>query len=205
MSNETFAENSWYFRNALLRANCNDLQNGIHSTTKFLEMFFENLLMDAGHELNNRYMQEKELVKFYSKNGIGMGSCLTTFIQFPVMICLYNAIRHITAIECGTIILPWISSLQMKDPFFVLPIATIIVQTLPQLYPYLRIFATLNIQKQTGSMLISMIIMNSIFVFMIPSGIGIYYFVSGLFQSVEQFIYNIICTRKAAIKLPAVE
>lgn len=154
---------------------------------------------------NNKEMQEKELVKFYSKNGIGMGSCLTTFIQFPVMICLYKAIRHITAIECGTIILPWISSLQMKDPFFVLPIATIIVPTLPQLYPYLRIFATLNIQKQTGSMLISMIIMNSIFVFMIPSGIGIYYFVSGLFQSVEQFIYNIICTRKAAMKLPAVE
>ncbi|MGN0131962.1 MAG: Fic family protein, partial [Lachnospiraceae bacterium] len=56
VSNETFAENSWYFRNALVRANYNDLQNGIHATTKFLEMFFENLLMNAGHELKNRYM-----------------------------------------------------------------------------------------------------------------------------------------------------
>ena len=56
VSNETFAENSWYFRNALVRANYNDLQNGIHATTKYLEMFFENLLMNAGHELKNRYM-----------------------------------------------------------------------------------------------------------------------------------------------------
>ena len=56
VSNGTFAENSWYFRNALVRANYNDLQNGIHATTKFLEMFFENLLMNAGHELKNRYI-----------------------------------------------------------------------------------------------------------------------------------------------------
>ena len=56
VSNETFAENSWYFRNALVRANYNDLQNGIHATTEFLELFFENLLMNADHELKNRYM-----------------------------------------------------------------------------------------------------------------------------------------------------
>ncbi len=56
VSNETFAENSWYFRNALVRANYNDLQNGIHATTEFLELFFENLLMNAGHDLKNRYM-----------------------------------------------------------------------------------------------------------------------------------------------------
>ena len=56
VSNETFAENSWYFRNALVRANYNDWQNGIHATTRFLELFFENLLMNANHELKNRYM-----------------------------------------------------------------------------------------------------------------------------------------------------
>ena len=56
VSNGTFAENSWYFRNALVRANYNDLQNGIHATTKFLDLFFENLLMNAGHELKNRYI-----------------------------------------------------------------------------------------------------------------------------------------------------
>ena len=39
VSNQVFAENSRYFRNALVRANFNDLQNNIHSTTVFLEQF----------------------------------------------------------------------------------------------------------------------------------------------------------------------
>ena len=56
ISNETFAKNSWYFRNALVRANYNDIQNGVHATTKYLELFFENLLMDTRHELKNRYL-----------------------------------------------------------------------------------------------------------------------------------------------------
>lgn len=56
VNNDAFEKNSWYFRNALVRANYNDLQNGIHATTKFLELFFRNLLFDAKHELKNRYL-----------------------------------------------------------------------------------------------------------------------------------------------------
>lgn len=55
VNNDVFAENSWYFRNALVRANYNDLKNGIHATTEYLELFFDNLLMDSNHELKNRY------------------------------------------------------------------------------------------------------------------------------------------------------
>ena len=56
ISNDTFAKNSWYFRNALVRANYNNLRAGIHATSEFLELFLENLLMDAKHDLKNRYM-----------------------------------------------------------------------------------------------------------------------------------------------------
>lgn len=54
--NDAFEKNSWYFRNALVRANYNDLQKGIHATTKFLEMFFSNLLLNTDYELKNRVM-----------------------------------------------------------------------------------------------------------------------------------------------------
>ena len=56
VNNDAFQKNSWYFRNALVRANYNNLQKGIHSTTKFLEMFFGNLLLETNYELKNRYM-----------------------------------------------------------------------------------------------------------------------------------------------------
>lgn len=56
VSNDVFAENSWYFRNALVRANYNDLQNGITATSKYLELFLDNLLLGQHHELKNRYL-----------------------------------------------------------------------------------------------------------------------------------------------------
>lgn len=56
VNNDAFEKNSWYFRNALVRANYNDLQKGIHSTTKFLELFFGNLLLGTNHELKNRFL-----------------------------------------------------------------------------------------------------------------------------------------------------
>ena len=56
VNNDVFAANSWYFRNALVRANYNNLQKGIHATSEFLEGFFENLLLGAQHQLKNRYL-----------------------------------------------------------------------------------------------------------------------------------------------------
>ena len=56
VSNDIFAENSWYFRNALVRANYNNLQKGITATTKYLVLFFENLLLGSHNELKNRYL-----------------------------------------------------------------------------------------------------------------------------------------------------
>ena len=56
ISNDIFAENAWYFRNALVRANYNDLKNGVHATTEFLEVFLRNLLLNEKNELHNRTM-----------------------------------------------------------------------------------------------------------------------------------------------------
>lgn len=54
--NRIFAENSWYFRNALVRANYNNLQKGIHENPEFLEKFFRNLLLGEHNELKNRFL-----------------------------------------------------------------------------------------------------------------------------------------------------
>ncbi len=51
--NDVFAENAWYFRNALVRANYTDLQKGIHETTEYLEVFLRNLLLNEKNELHN--------------------------------------------------------------------------------------------------------------------------------------------------------
>lgn len=56
VTNDIFAENAWYFRNALVRANYNNLSKGIRETPRFLELFLRNLLLGESNELKNRYM-----------------------------------------------------------------------------------------------------------------------------------------------------
>ncbi len=63
VTNDIFAENAWYFRNALVRANYSDLKNGIAATTEFLEVFLRNLLLDEKHELHNRELHISETFK----------------------------------------------------------------------------------------------------------------------------------------------
>lgn len=53
-TNDIFAENACFFRNALVRANYTNLQKGIHETTKYLEKFLRNLLLNEKNQLYNR-------------------------------------------------------------------------------------------------------------------------------------------------------
>ena len=56
VNNDLFAEYSWYFRNALVRANYEDLSKNIHKTEKYLILFLSNLLLKENHSLKNREM-----------------------------------------------------------------------------------------------------------------------------------------------------
>lgn len=70
VTNDIFAENAWYFRNALVRANYNDLKNGIHETTEFLELFLRNLLLNEDHPLHNRSLHIRGLYGISQKANI---------------------------------------------------------------------------------------------------------------------------------------
>lgn len=65
VNNDLFAEYSWYFRNALVRANFEDLSKGIHKTDEYLIRFLSNLLLGTNHSLKNReiHIQYADTVK----------------------------------------------------------------------------------------------------------------------------------------------
>lgn len=56
VDNDLFAHNSWYFRNALVRANYRNAVKGVENNNKYLVNFFRNLLLNKNHELKNRYL-----------------------------------------------------------------------------------------------------------------------------------------------------
>ena len=56
VNNELFELNSWYFRNALVRANYRNLEKGINYEPEYLNRFFANLLLGEKWDLRNRYL-----------------------------------------------------------------------------------------------------------------------------------------------------
>ena len=70
VTNDIFAEHAWYFRNALVRANYNDLINDIYETTEYLELFLRNLLLNEKNELHNRAMHISGTFNKYAKPDI---------------------------------------------------------------------------------------------------------------------------------------
>ena len=56
INNELFADHSWYFRNAIVRANYKNLLKGIDYSPIYLERFFRNLLLGDKWDLRNRYL-----------------------------------------------------------------------------------------------------------------------------------------------------
>ena len=74
LNDEVFAENSWYFRNSLVRANYKNFEKNVFEDTSFLEKFFYNLLTDSNYELKNRYTHI-ENVQSADKNNLKCKNC----------------------------------------------------------------------------------------------------------------------------------
>ena len=151
--------------------------------------------LKAKYGKNQKKLNE-EMQKVYEKNPTGIGGCILPFLQLPVMYGLYQAIRMVAMAGATTVLLPWVASILMRDHMLILPIATLFVQILPQTYPYLRFFKDLELQKASVPSIAVILLTNSLFVFAIPSGLGLYYFVSGLFTAFEQLIVNLVEVRK---------
>ena len=54
VTNDVFAKNAWYFRNALVRANFRFIGKGINDDKSYLILFLRNLLLNEHNSLRNR-------------------------------------------------------------------------------------------------------------------------------------------------------
>ena len=71
VNNEMFAKHSWYFRNALIRANYRNIQKGIDYSPIYLVRFFRNLLLKDGWVLKNRYLHIRPTDEWKEQPRIG--------------------------------------------------------------------------------------------------------------------------------------
>ena len=58
-TNDAFAKNAWYFRNALVRANYQNIRQGVYENRTYLKKFLRNLLLNESNSLHNRDLHIK--------------------------------------------------------------------------------------------------------------------------------------------------
>lgn len=75
INDDVFADNSWYFRNSLVRANYTNFQKNIFEDTSFLEKFFYNLLTNSNYELRNRYTHIDNIQSVANENNLKCNYC----------------------------------------------------------------------------------------------------------------------------------
>ena len=124
-----------------------------------------------------------------------MVAVLPMLLQIPVMFSLYKVFSTM-AVEAGTKLVPWVSSLSHVDPYFILPLIGVLIQTLP------NILGALGVIKNTtgGKMNVVSVIMISIFGMMFlvkaPVAIVLYIIASSVYSSLEQIGYSIYFSKK---------
>jgi fido (protein-threonine AMPylation protein) len=82
VTNDTFAKNSWYFRNALVRANYNNVYKGIFEDRSYLVKFLRNLLLGEANALKNRDLHISTL-KYQNTNNTRDSKILAIINENP--------------------------------------------------------------------------------------------------------------------------
>lgn len=129
----------------------------------------------------NKRKREMELEKLQGESMKNTGGCLLMFLQLPVISLLYTSINSIT-LDGSSILTPWVYSLKMADPLYIVPILYLIISLVPLFIKHLRdknfkIFSVINMIP---------IIMTMFLVTSTPLILGLYFLTSRIFSFIEE-------------------
>lgn len=139
---------------------------------------------------NDPMTAQREMMALYKKYGANpLSGCLPLFIQFPIFIALFNALRTSWALH-GSPFIWWIHDLSAKDPYYVLPIAMGAMMFVQQK------MTMPDIGKDNPSMaMMKWMPIFMTFIFLnFPAGLTLYWFVSNCIS----FVINLILKRRLA-------
>lgn len=122
VENDLFAKHSWYFRNALVRANYKNAIKGIDYSPVFLERFFRNLLLGEQWDLRNRYLHINPPAEWKEQPNLATPQVphkyptSTGQSQVELQVCNPNIIRLLRVVGEGELSVKKImEGLELKD------------------------------------------------------------------------------------------
>ncbi|MDR0952869.1 MAG: membrane protein insertase YidC [Elusimicrobiota bacterium] len=134
--------------------------------------------------------QQREVMALYKKYGANpLSGCLPIFIQLPIFLALFNALRTSWALHGAPFTL-WIQDLSAKDPYYVLPIAMGIMMFVQQKLT----MPDLGKDNPSMAMMKWMPLFMVVLFLNFPAGLTLYWFVSNCIS----FVINIFLKKKLA-------
>lgn len=139
---------------------------------------------------NNKEKLEAETQKYYAENAKGMFGCLTTLIQFPVVITLYNVILKMP-MQVGTMLVPWVANLKMSDSYFIVPAMYVLSMFMPNLLSYIPFLKVSSQVKVSKANMVVTGIMSALITFKAPVALGLYFITTSLFSFIEEIVFRV--------------
>ena len=138
---------------------------------------------------NNTKELENQLQK-YSKESIkSMLGCFTVVLQMPIVYALYSTFLNMPHIS-ASILIPWISNLNVSDNLFIIPCIYTLTMLAPSLICYIPYFKDSSKAIFNKNMIISTVIISFILTVKTPVSICIYFITSSVYSLLED-----ICIR----------
>lgn len=134
---------------------------------------------------NDENRMNEEVQKLYQSNSKSFLGCMTIFIQMPIFIVLYRLFTN-NIVDTTTRILPWVTSLTLPDPYYILPVVYVLIQLIPSILVHFQLIKNTNISKLSKQTVVLPIVMALLLVAKMPSALGIYFITSAFIQSIQQ-------------------
>lgn len=151
---------------------------------------------------NNREKLSEEMMKLYKEYNVKPAAgCLPILIQLPILYILFYAIRSFDFANAEHANFFWISSLNDKDPTFILPIILGLVMFIQQKLAMSINKSTMQDNPMNATMKMMVYVMPVMFFFsatMMPSGLVIYWLTTTTFMVFQQLLMNRIRRKEMA-------
>ncbi|UNC91208.1 YidC/Oxa1 family membrane protein insertase [Candidatus Contubernalis alkaliaceticus] len=164
----------------------------IKQKRSMMEMRALTLQVDALKEKykNNSEKLNEEIQKIYSEKSGAVSGIVLLFLQMPIFVMMYQLFsNHI--VDAETVVLPWITSISVPDPFYILPFLYITIQLMPNILIHFDLIKNTSIPKLTKSAIAAPLVITLLFITNLPAGMGIYFVTSALTTAVEQIFIKV--------------
>ncbi|MBU3142026.1 membrane protein insertase YidC [Clostridium sp. CF012] len=145
-------------------------------------------------ELKEKYKDNKERLEAETKkqsaeSAKSMLGCLVTLLQLPILMTMWSVFNKIP-VNVGTYLIPWVSSINISDSYFIVPLIYVLVSLSPSLLSYVTL---LKIEGQATISKNNIIIMAVFGLFVAkaaPIAVGIYLITTSLFNFLEELVFR---------------